>query len=220
MPTSYSALIESGSRVLLALDLFPSPLLYLSKSIRDTWFVANANYPNYQASFPLAFVDPAEYPGWTWDPHERLFIKTPQDLLTDVARKRSRLAVAKADYLGKMMQNLSMRRSIVGTGVAFQETVYLIKRQQAERFAEGGYREESAHRYPFVAQYATAAHIPLKQAADDILFAARMDDEMLLGTESLRIIYFRRIVETDDDAALPGIYDEFVREMYGDGLAA
>ena len=59
-----------------------------------------------------------------------------------------------------------------------------------------------------------------RQAADDILFAARMDDELLVDTESIRIVYFRRIAEIEDETALPGIYDEFAKEMYGDGLNA
>ena len=133
---SYSALVESGTRILLALNFYSAPLRYMTKTMRDTQLVLDVHYPNYQGSFAIAYADPTEYPQWTWDAQERLFVKTPSDLLTDAVQKRSRLAIAKVEVIGKIMQNLSARRNSVGDGITFQEMVYLSKRQQVNSSKE------------------------------------------------------------------------------------
>ena len=58
-------------------------------------------------------------------------------------------------------------------------------------------------------QHADYANIPFKQAADDILFKAKLHEEMLAQTEILRIKFFNKIKKENDPAALTQIVSDF-----------
>ena len=116
------------------------------------------------------------------------------------------------------MKGVSRGRYPVSTGVLFQETVYLTKKAQASAFKEAGYPEDDILEYPYIIQYADFANIPLKQAADDILFKARLDDELLAKTELIRLKYFNAIRSARTVEEVAPIYEAFTRESYRNAL--
>jgi hypothetical protein len=214
-PIAYSALVETSNDVLLTLGTDESPLVLLDEWMSDTYLVAYANFPNYKRRFSLASADPATYPEWVWDRASRMFVRAPSVVRTDEVSRTSRLVVAKQEALKDVIRFLNVARRRVQTGVNFQETVYLIKRQQASAFKDAGYREDNLIQYPYVAQYAEIAGLTLKDAANEILFKATLDDDLLASTERTRILYFNKIREATDPEALPAIVTEFMRESFG-----
>jgi hypothetical protein len=214
-PVAYSALVETSNDVLLALGADEAPLVLLNEWMSDTYLVAYADFPNYKRRFPLASVDPATYPGWTWNRESRTFARTPATLRTDEINRASRLVVAKQEALKDVIRFLNVARRRVQTGVNFQETVYLVKRQQASAFKAAEYREDNLIQYPYVAQYAEITGLSLKDAANEILFKATLDDDLLANTERIRILYFKKIREATDPEMIPMIVAEFMRESFG-----
>lgn len=214
---TYYALLDSPTRILLTISSAPSPIAFLNECIPDTISRSAVEYPNYMGLFSrfyLASIWSKDYPKWTWDTKSRKFIKTNKSLISRSILEKSRLAESKRNIISKIMNSLTNVRNKVGTGVAFQEAVYLTKRMQAHGFKESGYAEELIMKYPYVLQYADYAKLSLKQAADDILFKAKLDDGLLAKTELMRLTYFNKVRKATDPNQLPAIYEKFIRDCY------
>lgn len=210
---TYSALVDANN-TLLALSPHFSAIQFLQEATPNAVHVPGANFPHYTASFPLATARPETYPEWTWGWKTRLFSETKLELVTPEVRSRSRLTMAKLPLIRKMLFNINAIRHPVRTGVDFQETVYLVKRMQAQAFRDAGYPEDIFIDYPYVLQYADYAHISMKQAADDILFKAKLDDEILAQSELLRLKYFHKLKSASTLEELPLILSEFMKDCY------
>lgn len=111
-----------------------------------------------------------------------------------------------------------MARYPVMTGIWQQETVYINKRLQAIAFRDAGYPEDVAPNYPYVLQYADLTGSTLRQAADDIIFKAKLDEDFLAKTELLRLKYFRLVREAEKPEEVAEAYKAFVRESYKNAL--
>lgn len=214
-----SGLIDTSSQILLSLTYHPAAAIFLSNNMRDTTYVPFVTYPNYRSGAFLTSIKPTEYPQWTWNWKKRAFSPTRDDVITDDIRHRSALAIAKQDVISQIQFSLSAIRNKIGTGVSFQETVYLDKKLQATAFKKEGYPEEKLLEYPYVVQYSDFAGIPLRQAADDMLFAAKLDDELLMKTEVLRLIYSHKIADAKDAAELPSILEDFFSQVSDNALS-
>jgi hypothetical protein len=214
MPLSYSALLDSHTSALLALSSHIPTIVFLNEATADTIHVPGVNHPNYVKSFPLISASPDTYPQWTWDFKSRKFAPTVQEALIADLRARSQLAVGKRDLVNKIVRHINIVRQPVWTEIRVQETVYIAKKIEAQRFKDSGYLEESVTEYPFLLTYADYAGIPLRQAADDILFKAKLCDDLLAKTEVLRLKYFSAVKEAHDPDILPGILDELLRDCY------
>lgn len=101
----------------------------------------------------------------------------------------------------------------------FQPTTYVLKRMQAEKFKSSGYDETIEPEVPFVAQYADFADLSMKQAADDIIFKAKLDQDMLLRTEGIRLKYFRLLRDSATPQEVMKVVEDFRRENYFNSLA-
>jgi len=205
---NFAALTDSKTEALLTVSSNSAALVFLQECTPDTNRFPAVNYPDYPDPFFLENVDPGTYPEWTWG-RRAGFKRTPPSVVTDELRAKARLLTQKVDVLGGMMTALSRARDSVWTGFNFQETIYLSKYEEARRFKESGYDESLILEMPYVVQYAEVANIPLQQAADDILFKAKLDSEFLSRTEALRIRYLRLLRETDDSAALVELMRKF-----------
>ncbi len=217
----YSVLLDSGTNCVLAVSGNVSAIVFAHENIRDTWHIYSANYPNYLKKrlfagnpFFLAEVPADSLPKWTWSKKTRTFSPTRVDVLTDVLRAKSRLAAAQVSTIAEIMRSLSSARYKLRTGVDFQDVTYQLKREQAQKFKDAEYNEEISMLVPFVVQYADFAGLSLKDAADDILFKAKLDDEVLLKTEGLRLKYFDLVKKASDPEELPKIYQDFLRDYY------
>lgn len=215
----YSALLDSPSNVVLAISKSVSAIGFLNECTPDTSVAFSINFPNYTKSFFhraifSAIMKLGDYSRWTWDRKTRTFSKTRKGVLNDHIIAKSRLAESKCHTINKIINNLNSARFNVGTGVQFQETVYLTKKMQAAVFKNSGYDEDLIIEYPYVLQYADYANLSLRQATEDILLKAKLDDELLAKTELLRLKYFNKIKKATAPDQLPVIYEEFICDCY------
>lgn len=219
----WNALLDTSTNIVLAVSSHRAALTQVREALTDTTIAAGVNVPNYQRtwyrrSFFLSGVAPENYPRWTWSFKTRLFSPTRTELITEALIERARLANTQLDAYSKMIRLLSSARSSLETGIDMQETVYLLKKMQALRFRDANYDERILLDVPFVLQYADLRDIPLKQAADDIIFKAKLDEDLLAKTELLRMKYFKRVrsAKTTDDVL--DIMNHFERDYFKNTL--
>ena len=216
--THYGALIDSGTGAVLTISPFDTVIGVLHEFTPDSTRATHVNHPNYKRSllhdepFFLARARADEYPSWTWQKAARTFVKTHPDVLTPHLIARSALASAKANALTTVIRKINLARFDLRSGIEMQDLVYLRKHDEARRFKESGYDEDTAHVYPYVLQYADFMAISPKEAAEDILFKARLADDELLKTELLRLRYWKRIRESNDPVEIPAIIKDFRRD--------
>ncbi len=204
-----SALIEYPSGIILALHGHDSAMVVVAESMADTFYTGRLRPAKGADVTPLTGIDPATYASWTWKYPERIFVPTLQTHLTEKVRERSRIAVARINAISKIIHGINYARITDQPFINFQQTVYIAKKDHARGFKESGYDESRITEFPFVIQHADYANIPFKQAADDILFKAKLHEEMLAQTEILRIKFFNKIKKENDPAAMTQIVSDF-----------
>lgn len=212
-----SALVDAATGAVLAFGKHGAAMLELGVSNPNVIVEASLDYPSYQGflrSVPLRLMMITDPFRWKWNFEKRLLSKTPEMLITDKLRSASQLAQAQYDALSKMIYTLSLARQRVIGGVSYQAATYLEKKLEAERFRASGYDEASILEYPYVLQYADYAQIPFQQAADSILFKAKLYDQQLAKIDTLRMKYFGKVKKAAHPDELPTIYREFMLESY------
>lgn len=210
----FSVLTDQDTQAVLTLSTNTPAIVFLNQSMDATYRDSSVSHPNYTKSFFLAELPPAKYPEWRWDRKTRTFVKIAPHLLSNALRERARLAHMKLLAIIRIMRNINIARDRLNTGVHLQETAYLLKRLEAEKFKASGYDENLILEIPFVAQYAELADITLREASDDILLKAKIAEQDLARTELLRLMYYRRIRETSSPDDIPTIMEEFYRDCY------
>ncbi len=211
---SYSGLFDYKTKILLTISGYPAVIAFLAEGALDASAIHAIDYPNYKETFFLASIPPEQYVQWKWDARERIFKKTEPALITDNLRERSQLAVGKAYAIGSIMSGLARARYQFSKGIILQETVYLTKKLQAQAFRDSGYDEDRLIEYPYVVQYADMAGISLRQAADDIIFKAKLADDGLAKTEFLRLKYFDLVRKTKGAGELDAIVKQFLLDCF------
>ena len=205
-----SALITARpASALLALHTHTSAVALITETIPNALFIPNIRtiITNHEV---LSTIPPSQYPEWGWKAQKRTLERLEPHTVTEDLRTRSMLAIRRIGAISRVIAEINNVRSKIDTGLAFQETVYLTKRTQAERFRNSGYDETLLLEIPHLLQYANQASVTLKQAADDILFSANLDDAFLAKTESLRLKYFALIKNAQADAEFSEILDRFL----------
>lgn len=210
----HDSLVDAETNAVLALSSYPATIVFLNGSMIDTKTAVSVQYPNYATSFFLLREKPEKLPEWSWNQKDRVFVPTSPLALTESLRTKAYLARTKQEAITRIMRQITQARFKVTTGIEFQETVYLTKKQQAQAFKDAGYDESSILQYPYVLQYADFAGMSLKEAADEILFKANLDDEYLASTELLRLKYFSKIRDVTSAEELRPILEEFHRDCY------
>jgi hypothetical protein len=213
-----SILIDSATKVLLAISENPHTIVFASESMLDTIPVHAVENPTYLQGDFLKEMQEGLLPAWTWTRNGRQFIKTPQHVRTGAALQKSLVAMAKVQTIGRVMEHISRIRYRVMRGVDYQDVVHLIKLQQAEAFRATGYDEKRLIEFPYVVHYADLKEITLKQAADDIIIKAKLDADYLMNTESIRMKYFNIIKKEENVDVLSTIVSDFLRECYRNTL--
>jgi hypothetical protein len=137
-----------------------------------------------------------------------------EGLLTEELQQRSEMAVRKCSALFEIVYEISVARYPIWRGLILQEQVYVSKKLQARRFKDMGYPELDLLLYPYVLQYADFSGLTPREAADEILFKARLDDDFLLKTEGLRLKYFKLVADAAEAETLASIRGEFRQEIY------
>ena len=185
-----NALLDSSTHILLALSDDPALISFLAECTRDTTHASRVHQPNYAESDFLTTLNGTDYPQWTWQAHGRRFVATHPELVGDAVRRRSALALRKLELITGIIGILERIRRKVSIGIEQQEAIYLAKKMQAQAFKDAGYDDRRAREFPYVTQYADYQEIGLAQAADEILLKAKMHDEYLAKTETIRLKYF------------------------------
>lgn len=213
MTVLYSALIDDASAAALAFTDQPFIVVLLAKTAALEARVAHGvNWPNYGLNFSPADMKPHCH--WAWDWEKRKFDPTPKQAVTPELKRRSDLAAAKCEALREIVYELSVARYPMWKGVILQEHVYAKKRAQAEAFIAAGAPVDQALFYPYVLQYADLAGMPLVEAAQEIMFKARLDDDHLAKTELLRMKYFKLISAATTLEQVAPIVESFRRDTY------
>ena len=210
----YDALVDSTTRSVLAVSEHRSAVIFVYKCTADTKHIPFVNFPHYPDPFFLLSYPIEDYPKWAWTGKGRLLEQTKDALVPKETLARVRLANEKLKLISQIITDLNIARQRIGTGIEFQETVYLTKKTQAQQFKDSGYDEESVIEYPFVLQYADLAGITPRQATDDILFKAQLSDDVLAKTELLRLKYFRRVKAASKPEQMSIIREEFMRDFF------
>jgi hypothetical protein len=209
-----SALLDTATYSVLALTTRIAGVVLLRECMPDTTHATLVHYPNYTQSCFLSEIPPERHPEWCWNRHTRYFERTQPHLVTDDLRSQARLAAFKLDAYAKIVDGINVARYNVRTGCDFQEIIYLQKRMQAQRVKDSGCDPDIALQCPLVLQYADYMGDSLRQAVHDILFKAKMDDEVLAKTEILRLRYFDRIKMAETADELENAYGEFLAECF------
>ena len=226
MTTTYYALIDVGTSALLTLHTDSTTINFLEKISADTLSVPYVQSPHYSTNYFfghrgsrfLSHMRPGDYPLWTWDKPTRSFIPTRPDVITETLRMRSALATVKGHAFGLISKDISLARMRTWGGVMFQDTVYIIKRIQAQACKDSGYDELRSFEWPFVVMSADESNVDLKTAADEILLKAAMNDEILARTEQIRLHAMNRLKQTRDPNEIPEILKETSRMCWSYNL--
>lgn len=216
--STYHALFDVGTHSLLTLSGYAPVVVFLAEAIPDSYCAFSVDRPQYVKDFPVATSDPLQYPQWVWNSTKRTFVETPKELQTDEIRTRSRLAIAKANVVSRIMTDIGFMRMRVSTGVLMQESVYLRKRIEAERLSQLDAEPNSVLEFPYTVQYADYAGVSLRAAADTILLHAKLDDQLLAKTEIMRIRYFDKIRKAATPEDTYAVLDDFSRDAHLNGL--
>ena len=213
----YSALVDASTSALLTLTQRVHIISFLEKTPMDAEHMYSVNYPNYIQRFEIADEPVESFPEWSWNASERLFVRTPERLLTESLRQRSLLAVKKSYVLFEIMNMISSARITACSGIAMQESVYMTKKTQAQRYKDAGYPGGDLFEYPYVLQYADLVGLSMRTAADEILFKARLSDDVLLKSEFFRLKYFELLKNAMEVALIDSIFIAFQRDFYKSG---
>lgn len=208
-----SVLIDASTYAVLAAGTNVAAINFLSECTMDTFHFQDAGNPHYSGNLPLTTID-GSLAHWSWGPVSRKFTHTHKDVLTDSLRDRSRLAMEKMNAVTTMMLYISRSRSVVRNGVEMQEIVYVAKAQQAHDFKSTEYDERQIMDYPYVFQYADFAGFTYKEAADEIILRAKLDQDILVKTELIRMTYFDRLKKISDPKDVQALLDSFYREAF------
>lgn len=209
-----SVLIDGVTKAVLAIHPNIASILFVRECTIDTLYIRSVSAPKGYPPIFLKTLPPSEYPLWKWDSAAQTLTPSLKDTLTDEIRCKSRLAIGKAQTIGRIIASINIARSALDTGLLLQQSIYLTKKIQAHEFRKGGYDESTILTYPFVLQYADFYGISSQQAADDIIFKAKLADDALAKTELLRLKYFNRVRIEKSSDALSSIYDEFERDLF------
>ncbi len=210
------ALIDNRTDSVLCINTNSEAMIFLRECIPDTYCVFFVNRPYKKIlslrNFFRANEKQEHFPDWQWHGRGKVFLKKTHsgDVDMDLIM-RSRIACAKERTISRIMRMLSIARLDVVAGVILQDKIYLEKQRQAEAFRNSEYDERYILNYPYVLQYADIVGITLKQSADNILLRAKLDDAVLMKTESVRLVYFDRVKQAKSDEDLQIILEDFAR---------
>jgi hypothetical protein len=191
---NFAILVDLQTKVVLTVSQNQLIMSLLTKSIPSTGAIYNVGHPtpfffrlNAVGIRKLKALDLLKL---SWDKGTQAYVRTNPGVLSDALHEKAKLCNAKRIAIEVMYSALSGIRSAESSGFFAQDTIYVIKRMQAMRFKDIGYDEEKIEDYPLVEQYADYAKIPLREAADEILFKAALYDQNIVKTESFRMKYF------------------------------
>lgn len=199
---------------LLAIHRNGPAIAAIADSIPDSQYMPNISDVTAD-NIPLPLLNPDRYPEWSLRPYNYALSKARPGQMTDALVARSQLAMARIKAVHRIMFEINRIRAKIDPGMVLQETVYLTKKLQAAEFARSGYDESLLIRFPYVLQYADLCNLSAREAADNIIFRAGLDDALLSKSEMLRMRYFDLVKQT----TAPEDFSELLRRFYHDSTS-
>src|SRR5262249_19070696 len=148
----YSALVDAPTLAVLVLSQHVPMVSFLGRTMPETEHYYLVNFPNYTRQFDLARADPRALPGWKWDARDRRFLPLQKELLTERLQKASLLALKKGAAFHEMIISINAARNPTISGLNIQETVYLNKKTEAQRYMDDMLKpnKKDELKYPYV----------------------------------------------------------------------
>ncbi len=207
----YYCLLDINTSGLLVIRKNFQCMNFLKEYTLDTTLVGLFSSNFFEEKFFSRLETSSDCYRFRWDSSKNLFVKNKN--ITNLLQEKSFLASTKYDLLEDISSRIISFRGRVKKTLPYQETIYLTKKHQAERFKDRGYPESELLEYPYVLQYADLKKISLKQAADTILLKSSIDDGMLAKTELLRLKYFNKVRESSSKEELENTHKEFLLDF-------
>ena len=207
----YNALIDTGSNTLLVIGRDFQIMSYLSEYILDSFVVGIPVTNRINEKFYDMLFNSKECYEYKWNQKMGMVEKNKNQ--TDSLKAKSMIAFQKYKYLSSISKKIEDIRHVTKRTMLFQETIYLAKKYQADRFKDKGYPDGDILDYPYVLQYADYKNISYKQAAEAIIFKAKMSDSLLARSESLRLKYFNRIKDAKSKEEIEKTYADFMLDF-------
>lgn len=206
-PRSVGALLDAGTSTLLTVTGRQSILLALNELVPGTVYVRSIHYARKAATRAIVRGEASAYPLWRWAQESGTFVRGHGEP-SDELKTRAALAHATRDALGILSDRVNGLRLHPASALSEQGIVYLDKRNQALAFKAAGYDAAGLTGYPYVEQYAAAAGRTPRQAADEIIFQARLRDDVLQKSEAVRLKFMEKLRAARTAADLTNFKDE------------
>jgi hypothetical protein len=140
----------------------------------------------------------------------KLNIFESNKIIKEDLKQKSALLSEKYNCLINIMHFIEIQRSANKKTLAFQEFIYMSKKNEALTFTKLGYPDNNILEYPYILQYAKYKNINYKEAAKSILFKSKLSEGVLVKTEALRLKYFNLIRTARTVEEVLKIYSDFM----------
>lgn len=196
-------IMDTSNETLVAIGHQKPAVSFVSDAMMDTRCIMDVSFDSMDA---INLSRPRSFPEWTWDVNKCIFKKTNPAIITDDMRERAVLATKKIEAVAHVMRKIGKLRRKVETGFPFQNVIYEQKERQAQLLVDTGFSGQSIARAPYVTQYADICGIPVRQAATEILFQAKLNLEHLKNTERIRLIMLKKIRSARTIEEVDGVF--------------
>ncbi|MEY4747752.1 MAG: hypothetical protein RLZZ416_801 [Candidatus Parcubacteria bacterium] len=208
----YGAVIDSSDATLICIGTNRAGLLFLNESLLDTRYLPRISSTD--ETLRIFSADPSSYPEWSWDHARKTFKKTNPAIISDTMRERAVLSEKKARAVDVIRFHVNLMRSKISTGLWFQETIYAEKVRQARSVLGGGDDMHQLASAPYVAQYAEHSGVPLRQAAEEIIFQNQLDHDFLSKTEKIRLAFYKSIRQARSSDEIETCLKKFLEDGF------
>lgn len=215
----YSALVDSWTNALLALNTNGALIADAARYIPDSFSIANVDRPHYirrisifnREPFFLLRADTATYPEWRWDVTKRIFVPMHKHLVTEELRARSKEAILKVSAIEKITSHTNIAREELRTGTYGEESLHYMYKEQSARFLKDP--TVPVADVPLVFQWAHTHKLTVLQAARDLQLMEKIYEQKLIRSEALyqKFVTAIRAAKPEEIARLN---EEFIQEYY------
>lgn len=208
----YDAVIDSSDDTLICIGANHAGLLFLNELLPDTIYVPRI--PSTDEIVRILNADPRRWPEWSWDRTHITFKITNFAIISETMRERAALSKSKASAIDAVRYSVNHMRSKINTSLWFQESIYSEKVRQARNVLAGEGDAGRSDSVQYVAQYAEHCGVPLRQAAEEILFQAQLDHNFLAKTEKIRMALDKNIRRAKSSDEIEACLSEFFKDGF------
>jgi hypothetical protein len=207
----YGILLDQGTSAFLVIGEDTQLISFLDEHIFDSFFLFLRPRNRFEARLIRSLMGSDELFTYGWNRKDSTIIRIKH--FDNGLRAKSELARRKYNTLREVSYSIQYLRLYARKTLAFQESIYTAKKDEARRFKDKNYPESDILEYPYILQYADYRNISFKEACEAILTKASLGDADFAKTETLRIKYFNKIKEAKTSEDLDKILYDFGLEV-------